>query len=1105
MARPDRLHRPITLERLEKFVNRLYFANMHPPGQLYNSRAMAAALGLTVVELDEAAALELAVYSCADPKARPLFAAVRDQVHAQPSLLRPARVGESFGPTWSTHWFHVRLSLADGVRRALAAAPADLVEDLELHFVWDSESEALLLIDGEPRLGFNGSDGCDRRAEFVIWPPPGLPLGAAAPPVPPGFECWVEMAANGSFGAGAGGMIQPPDPTRTYRLRVCTVRLFDRLAGALLHDCALLYDAARLLPEDSHRGREAMRIANDIINLYNPDSRESWRVCRAQARTFLSARAQSDEPCVHHVLAMGHCHIDTAWLWPYAETRRKTARSWASVLEYMTRESRFTFVISQAQQIEWLRLDYPNLFERLRGAVAAGRIIPVGGSWVEFDANMPSGEAMVRQFTLGQRATQQAFGSRASVFWLPDTFGYSGALPQLVRLAGMNLMVTQKLSWNLFNRPVHATFLWQGIDGTAILTHFPPASTYNAQASLEEVLTSERKNTDSERGANASLLLYGNGDGGGGPLPDMFERLDRLAHVPGIARVRHASPADFVAAVHPNAAQLTRWVGELYFELHQGTFTSQAATKNGNRQAERMLREAELVCALACAATGAAYPAHELQSAWEKTLLNQFHDVLPGSSIAAVYADVAALYAQVSASLAPLIARGLAALAAALLRPGAAGREVLLNTLSWDVALVSPAGAYCQVPSIGLAAPAALALPHGGARGAVSADGRTVVLENGLVRASLDAAARLQSFILLSSGRDALRPGEPGNVLMLLADEPFYWDAWDFMSYSHERSLALPGYAAVEALAPPVLTGTGARITARFAPLALSAQSSLVLSASLEAGSAVVLFDAHVSWHEAHKMLRVVFPLDVLAARATYEIQFGHIERPTHYNTSWDAAKYEVCAQRWGHLGEVDYGVALLSRDKYGMSCHASTLGLSLLRAPKAPDAACDMGEHDIRYGLTAHVGALQHSVIARAYEMTFHPPACVASEQAAGDADALSFLRLEPPGTRVIIEAVKCADDGTGALILRLYEAWGARSPELQLVVHSCLVRRACVLAAAWVSIFEEAPALQADGGALLVSPRAPGSRDWSVVIPAGAFHPFQVRTLRLESQPEP
>ncbi|HEY8839171.1 MAG TPA: alpha-mannosidase, partial [Candidatus Dormibacteraeota bacterium] len=402
-------------------------------------------------------------------------------------------------------------------------------------------------------------------------------------------------------------------PDLAFVLRTADLRIQDEAARKVALDFKVALELAEALP-DGERRSEILEALDRFAETNDPK--------------LLTALTSTRVDATHHISAVGHAHIDTAWLWPIRETRRKCARSFSIQLALMDEYPDYRFACSQAVQYLWMKETYPSIYEGIRQKVANGQWEPVGGMWVEPDCNLPSGESLARQLLHGKRFFMQEFGYEPKDVWLPDVFGYPASLPQLIAAAGSRFFLTQKLSWNETNKPAHHTFMWEGIDGTRIFTHFPPADTYNGDFSAGEVVRSAANFKDQDR-SSRSLYLYGRGDGGGGPDHDMIESAERLMHLPGAPGLELSRAADFFEAASTESHDLTTWVGELYFELHRGTYTSQARTKLLNRRAEHALREAEMWSV----AAGRDYPAKELDSAWKTLLTNQFHDILPGSSI----------------------------------------------------------------------------------------------------------------------------------------------------------------------------------------------------------------------------------------------------------------------------------------------------------------------------------------------------------------------------------------------------------------------------------------------------------------------------------------
>jgi alpha-mannosidase len=909
---------------------------------------------------------------------------------AMQGAYRPARVGERFGPAWSTHWFKVSARIPE----AWAGR--------EVHLLWDSKSEACVWKDGRVLQGLTGATANNRpiRAEFPV-------TGSARGGEEVAFE--IEMACNHLFGlqgAGAAG-----------ELTQAEIAVFDREAWALYWDLRTLYELAKHLPESEPRRAHALFEANAIVNACRRNDRSTWPAARARARAFLEV---PNGPAQHEVSAVGHAHLDSAWLWPMAETKRKCYRTFASVLRLMEEYPDFIFACSQAVQLDWMRREQPDLYARIRARAAEGRFVPCGGSWVEPDCNLPSGESLARQFLYGQRFFEREFGRRCAEFWNPDVFGYSAQLPQILRRAGFRYFLTQKLSWNQFNRFPHDTFLWEGLDGSRVLTHFPPTDTYNATPDVAALVASRDRFAEADR-ANESYLLFGYGDGGGGPSRAMMEQFARLRDCAGVPRSTPRAPADFFARCEADLRDPPVWVGELYLELHRGTYTTQAANKRQNRRCEFLLAETELFAAVAAALHKAEYPAEELERLWKLVLFNQFHDVLPGSSIREVYEDSERDYAQVLSSGAARRDAALAALA------GGTDGWAVANALGHDrrevvecpegVAGRQPAFdgrslALVAAPAMGLApwreiAPAAPAVLRETANGAI--------LENGLLGAEIGRDGRLRS-LRIAGGREAVATGETANRFVLFDDRPNNWDAWDVDVFHLEKFDVVPGAQGFRVLERGPL-----RVTVE-AEYRISDRSWIRQRILLCADSPRLEFDTEVEWREDARFLKVEFPVAVRRDHATYEIQFGHLPRPTHFNTSWDLARFEVCAHKWADFSEPDFGVALLNDSKYGHAVHGHVMRLSLLRAPASPDPLADRGRHRFRYALMPHGGDFRAAgVIREAYAL--NQPLRVRRSRAG--LEPCSFFRVEPAS--LVLETVKKAEDSE-ALIVRMYEAFGSR-----------------------------------------------------------------------------
>lgn len=899
----------------------------------------------------------------------------------------PFDVGGRWGPTWGTTWFRLRG----------AVPPGWAGEEVALRFEMTPPAEALLWRDAAPVVGLSWlrTDALLRRRAEAL----------------EAVDLYVEAAANPAVPAHDAGVDWPllladPGGAPRFELRRCELAVRRRPVYDLACDLRTVLELAEAA--DAARGdgaRTDFVLLEALAAMFAAVDPENVVATVMAARDALAkALDRRAAPDAHRITAVGHAHIDTAWLWPAREAARKCARSFANAVALMEEYPDFELVCSAARHLAWIEERYPALFARIRDRVAAGQFQPVGGMWVEADCNIPSGESLVRQIVHGQRWYISRFGHECREAWLPDGFGFPAGLPQILAEAGMGWFVTQKLSWNEVNRFPHHTFWWQGIDGTRVHAHFPPAATYNGDMSLPELLRAPRAPDAGSR----SLYPFGHGDGGGGPTRDMVEAAMRAVDLGGAPRVAMESLAEFFAAVEADPAPLPVWAGDLYLEKHRGTFTSQAAVKLGNRRGELALAAAELWSAVR--PDTVPWPADDLDRAWKLLLVNQFHDILPGSSIHWVYSDAAADHAEVQSVAGRLATDAVAAIASAVDTSGMARPAVVFNPTPY--ARLEPVGAVtADVPPMGYAAVDldAVATPSPDLPVELG-DGW---LSNGLLRVEWDVDGRLTSIWDIEHGREVLAAGRAGNAFHLHHDRPAEYDAWDVdRSYLDD----------FQELAGPVTIDPG-RGRVRFRRT--FGRSSLDQTMVLRAGSRRLDFVTDVDWHERHTFLKVAFPVAVHTDRATFEIQFGYISRPTHENTSWERARFEVCAHRWADLSEAGYGVALLNDCKYGYDVRGDVLRLSLLRAPTAPDPECDQGRHRFTYALLPHAGDPFAGGVLEAASALNSPLTVVPVASGAGSLpSASSFVASDDPG--FVVVAVKRADDGSGDVVVRGYEAYG-------------------------------------------------------------------------------
>ncbi|KAJ5692611.1 hypothetical protein N7462_002034 [Penicillium macrosclerotiorum] len=982
--------------------------------------------------------VKLSVYSVPDLQ-RPSFE------DATSHEFQPTHIGQSFGPSWSTHWFRIQLTV-----------PEEMLRKERLEFHWDANNEGMVWTnEGHPLQGLTGGG---ERIEWII--PESWRDGKE-------HIFYIEMACNGMFGNAPGGdSIQPPNPDKYFQLTKAQITAVNLEARALYYDFWIIGDAAREFPGDSWEAHEANMVGNAMIDAFiaGNGSQTSIKEARKIGQKYLGNKVDSSsvysadtEPFVY---AIGHCHIDTCWLWPWAETKRKVARSWSNQCDLMDRYPEHRFTCSQAQQFKWLNQYYPSVFDRVRRWVRKGHFQPIGGSWVEHDTNMPSGESLVRQFLYGQRFFKSHFGKRCTTFWLPDTFGYSTQIPQICRLAGMSRFFTQKLSWNNINNFPHTTFQWVALDGSQVMCHMPPSETYTAEAHFGDLRRSitQHKSMDKDK---SSLLVFGKGDGGGGPT---FGHLEKLRRCRGLSdkigtlpRVKMGESVDDffdkLEASAANGTEFATWYGELYFELHRGTYTTQANNKRNNRKSEFLLREIELLATLATlhgTDKKYKYPKEQIDQMWEGVLLCQFHDCLPGSSIEMCYDDSDKLYAEIFETGNELREKALGALGIA----GDSGSLVALNTLPW------PRSELVKIPET-LAA-------SNGSRYAL-ADGPTGVIackpvdfkvttavtvseiepgvfrmENGKLRVNINNGV-ITSLFDVEAQREIIAKGGKAGQLVIFDDKPLYWQAWDVEVFHLDSRKELPRGKTViienDQHRASVVTETQISDKSWI-------KTTISLAASTSGEPSFVEFESEVEWRETMKFLKVEFPVDITNTEASYETQYGIVRRPTHYNTSWDMAKFEVCCHKWADLSENGYGVSILNDSKYGFATCGNLMRLSLLRAPKAPDAHADMGRHHIRYAILPHIGPLDARTVRAGYNFN-HP---LGVEQASSNISSYNtaFRSVSVQGSSsIILDVVKRGEDdadvSTGGIrprpgksvIVRVYESLGGKA---RATVHSTL-----------------------------------------------------------------
>lgn len=975
---------------------------------------------------------------------------------------RPIREGEKWGETWDSSWFRIAVEV-----------PADFAGK-ELCILLNLGGESQIFdAAGIPLYGLTGGTvfpgwmpTAYHKDRFVI----GRDFRAGDT-----IEYWVEAAANQLFGVILEEEPRLDTPHPLGHLTAIAVEMqlavFDREAWMLALDCQTLFSMLDTFGAADYRAMRILHALEKAIDVFGGDCRNAAGA-REVLRPLLSQPAMAS---ALEVYAVGHAHIDVGWLWPVRESRRKAARTFSSQLAMLDEYPEYKFGASQPVLYQFVKEDYPELYEKIRARVKDGRWELQGGMWVEADANITSGESLVRQFVHGKNFFRDEFGVEVKNLWIPDVFGYSASMPQIIRKAGCDFFLTQKISWSQINRFPHHTFRWGGVDGTEVVTHFPPENTYNSL--LDAGGQIQAQDRFAENGyLDRFMCLYGIGDGGG-PTEDFVERGLRQRDLEGCPKMRYEFASRFFELLAPRTPELPVWRGELYLELHRGTLTTQSRTKRGNRKCEQLLTALEF---LASAAPAAAYPRRELDQAWKTLLTNQFHDILPGSSIRLVYETTEREHQEIQE-----FTRRAATQVAAVLFDADADAAVAVNTLgcAYFDALVMPAewGPYAVMDAAGWELPSQLeegrvvvqiSIPANQAltlrRGAKLAEPSSVaaadlVLENELIRYEFTADGSVVRAYDKELGRDVLNGA--GNVLSLYGDQPINWDAWDVdLTYPRDFRENARGVAARRVAAGKV------RQVLEF-DLAIG-NSTLRQQVTLRAESKRLDFVSTANWHEAHKMLRVAFPTTVVADEAAFDIQYAHVKRSTHDNNSWELAQFEVCGQRYADLSDAEYGVALLNDCKYGYRVKDSTLDLNLLRSSKHPDFFADQGRHEFTYSLLPHAGALVDSQVMAESAMLNRAPWVFCGRAA----DGVLFPARLLTGEGISLEVVKRAEKDD-SLILRVVELRGRNSA-------GSIELRGDVAAAA------ETDLLEWTAGAVLP-------------IEEGLLHlqlkPFEIKTIRL------
>lgn len=825
----------------------------------------------------------------------------------------------------------------------------------------------------------------------------------------------------------------PPDPTDVTRLQIKPCAVVD--LDTTLRDFVVLADVSLDVAkstDSSDRLRDHLLHALDrafiVLDTRHPLG-EDFRASVANALHCLETGiATAGSPIEARLHGIGHAHMDIAYLWPVAQIRQKNARTCSNVLRLMDRYPDFRFSHSQPQLYAYTEADFPELFERIRERVAEGRWEVMGGMWVESDCNIPGGEALVRQILLGRDYFRDRFGdAETPVLWLPDTFGFPWCLPQLMQQAGLTTFVSNKLNWNQYNQLPSSTTWWQGIDGTRVLAHFlttprkvrhlPFPTNYKSDLSAAEVIGTW---TNARTGTHVLDLpiAYGYGDGGGGPTEELILKAKANARMPGVPRLQMSTVREWIDAIASQRDALPVWNDEFYLEGHRGTLTSQAWIKRANRRAERLLHDTEAILVTARPSGVSAEIRSELKSIWKLLCLNQFHDILTGTSIPAVFHDARRDFREITRRASQLRDSAFATLFDAgdecvLFNPApvAVAEPVLVPGGTGDQLVEGGALHWAELPGYGTGACRVIAPDTV----SLTPSSAGWILENARLRIEIDAEGGLASLVDKTTEREMLPPGQDGNQLWVFEDRPIGWDAWDIDVFHDDRSDRIGPADSIEVIETGPLR-VSIRIRRHWR------DSSIVQNIRLSAGSRRLDFVTALDWRERHALLKVAFPVNILSPRATYEIQWGEIERPTHRNTRWDFARFEVPAQKWADLGERGFGVSVLNDCKHGYDIRENVIRLSLVKSSTSPDPDADQGRHDFTYAVAPHSGDLREI---RAEARRLNDPVVVVP----GRVPATYPPLVSSTAGNVILETLKPAEDGRG-FIVRLYEAERRRGP---------------------------------------------------------------------------
>ena len=816
------------------------------------------------------------------------------------------------------------------------------------------------------------------------------------------------------------------DDKRSFLLDVFLEEI-DEDAQRLYFDLKIPFETMLLYDENSFLRVKTRAVLNDTLNFLDFSEEQSFRRSVAAATAYFREHYYKENRHFEGTaVCVGHSHIDVGWLWTARQAKEKAVRTFATAVKLMEKYPEYTFFADQPVLYEYVRDTFPEMYEKIRRFIGEGRWEADGGMWLESDVNMPSGESLIRQIALGKSFFAKEFGMDSKILWLPDDFGFPASLPKIMKICGIDTVCTQKLTLNDTNKMPHDSFMWRGIDGSEVFCYFLTAqdvplhdgkgnrkshTTYSSTVTPSQILGAWEGFADKQL-SDEVLIAYGFGDGGGGPNEEQILSLRRTeTGVEGLPKTRHGSVSAFLADRKTEAKNSKRcavWSGEMYFEYHRGVYTSVARNKKNNRKAEFAIHDAEWLATMAWAISGADYPKDKLDECWKKILDYQFHDVLPGSAIKEVYEDTDKGYKEVFKTLNDIKTRAIEKISVKTGR-----KDIVFNPTSFERTVNCYKWGRCQILQIP---------PYGFVCGkGKNAENKVCLgedfIENKFLCVSFDERKNIVSVFDKRVEREIVPKGKFVNRLVVYEDLPNAFDAWEIRPYYEEKFFLLEGLDGCE----PVEEGDkkGYRIVRKFG------KSAIKQKIMLSEDSARIDFETQVEWHETHALLKAEFDLDINAKTSVADIQFGNIERSLHRNTSWDEAKFEVCAHKYFDISEGNYGAALLSDCKYGYSAKEKFMSISLLRAPQHPYKNADEGLHEFTYCLYPHLGnTAQSDILKQAYWL--NDPIIRYGETGIKDT-ALQYSFVKCDNEHVVIETVKLSEDGN-SIVLRAYESGNGR-----------------------------------------------------------------------------